>query len=200
MARNFNLKSGFLYLYDWIGALNDLPDEDFGALVKALILRQLCGTPIPSFSNQLATVYARMIEPSIKRRLEGAAAAEQAYLSRQKKAAEKGRTAKAPSSASEAKQSGAELSEENQSDESAPFRGNMGAQGGAARTKKEDFGMGTVGGPPFYMRNGYRSMGMQNVLDVDEFFSASVAASYKDYKPQEVGGPPALDDEATREK
>ena len=66
-----NLDSGFLVMYDWLPALEMLPPEDAMALLLALINRQRHKTPLPVFENPLAGTFARMIEPTIQRRLYG---------------------------------------------------------------------------------------------------------------------------------
>ena len=71
MSKSTNLSSGFLISYDWLPALASLSPEDFHALLFALIKRQKDGEPLPAFSNQTVGIYAQMIEPTIKRRLDG---------------------------------------------------------------------------------------------------------------------------------
>ena len=66
-----NLEKGFLFLYDWLPAIENLPAKDAKMLLLSLIDFQRNGVPIPEFSNKKANVYAQMIEPSIRRRLEG---------------------------------------------------------------------------------------------------------------------------------
>ena len=83
MAKKSNLDSGFLLLYDWLPAIENLPAKEVKALLLALIARQRENKPLPLFHNALTASYARMIEPCIKRRLDGLAAA--------KKEAEQGR-------------------------------------------------------------------------------------------------------------
>ncbi|MBQ8310324.1 MAG: hypothetical protein IJX80_04845 [Clostridia bacterium] len=68
------IDNGFLVLYDWLPALQTLEGEDVKALLLALIDRQRNGTPIPPLGG-MTDVFARMIEPTIKRRLDGAKAA-----------------------------------------------------------------------------------------------------------------------------
>lgn len=68
---NANLSSGFLISYDWLPALESLSADDFQSLILALIKRQKDGEPLPKFSNQTVGIYAKMIEPTIKRRLDG---------------------------------------------------------------------------------------------------------------------------------
>ena len=65
------LEKGFLFLYDWLPALEDLPAKDVKKLLLALIDFQRNGTPIPVFTSKKTETYARMIEPSIRRRLDG---------------------------------------------------------------------------------------------------------------------------------
>lgn len=68
---NVNLSSGFLISYDWLPALESLSAEDFQSLILALIKRQKDGEPLPEFSNPTVGIFAKMIEPTIKRRLDG---------------------------------------------------------------------------------------------------------------------------------
>ena len=68
---NVNLSSGFLISYDWLPALESLAAEDFQCLILALIKRQKDGEPLPEFSNPTVGIFAKMIEPTIKRRLDG---------------------------------------------------------------------------------------------------------------------------------
>ena len=71
MSKGSNLNSGFLVLYDWLPALESLSGEDCKSLLLALVKRQKDGQPLPVFENQLVNVFAGMIEPTIKRRLDG---------------------------------------------------------------------------------------------------------------------------------
>lgn len=68
---NANLSSGFLISYDWLPALESLSADDLQSLILALIKRQKDGEPLPKFSNPTVGIYAKMIEPTIKRRLDG---------------------------------------------------------------------------------------------------------------------------------
>ena len=72
MKKKTNLESGFLFLYDWLPALELLPAKETKALLLALIARQREGKALPAFRNPLTDSFARMIEPVICRRLEGA--------------------------------------------------------------------------------------------------------------------------------
>jgi hypothetical protein len=69
--KSTNLCSGFLISYDWLPALESLSADDFQTLLFALIRRQKDGEPFPEFSNATVSIYAKMIEPTIKRRLDG---------------------------------------------------------------------------------------------------------------------------------
>ena len=71
--KSTNLNNGFLLLYDWIPAIQSLPGEDAKSFLLALVDRQRNGTALPVFDNQLCNVFAQMIEPVIKRRLDGQA-------------------------------------------------------------------------------------------------------------------------------
>ena len=71
MKNSYNLTSGFLFLYDWMPAIEHLSPEEFHALFKALIARQRDNKPMPSFDNGITQMIASMIEPTIIRRLEG---------------------------------------------------------------------------------------------------------------------------------
>ena len=66
-----NIDNGFLILYDWLPALEHLSGEELKELLFALIMRQKELTPLPDFNSSLVEVFAKMIEPTIKRRLEG---------------------------------------------------------------------------------------------------------------------------------
>ena len=72
MKKKTNLESGFLFLYDWLPALELLPAKEVKALLLALIARQREDKAFPAFRNPLTDSFARMIEPVICRRLEGA--------------------------------------------------------------------------------------------------------------------------------
>ncbi len=66
-----NLGNGFLFMYDWLPALEILSGEEVKTLLLALIERQRNGTPFPNFESQMVQVFANMIEPTIERRLNG---------------------------------------------------------------------------------------------------------------------------------
>ena len=78
MSKKANLDSGFLLLYDWLPAFENLPAKEVKTLLLALVARQREGKAFPIFKNPLTESYARMIEPCIKRRLDGALAAKKA--------------------------------------------------------------------------------------------------------------------------
>ena len=65
-----NLEAGFLVLNEWIPALRSLSGDECKELLFALIDRQQKGIPVPKYDGQLG-IYAQMIEPTIKRRLDG---------------------------------------------------------------------------------------------------------------------------------
>lgn len=65
------LDNGFLLLYDWVPAIQSLPGEDVKLLILALIERQRNETPLPHFDNEIVNIFAKMIEPTIQRRLDG---------------------------------------------------------------------------------------------------------------------------------
>ncbi len=69
--KSTSLSCGFLISYDWLPALESLSAEDFQSLILALIKRQKDGEPLPEFSNPMVGIFAKMIEPTIKRRLDG---------------------------------------------------------------------------------------------------------------------------------
>ena len=71
MKSNYNLTSGFLFLYDWLPMIERLSGDEFKALFEALVARQKDDTPIPPLEGELTRIFAAMIEPTIKRRLEG---------------------------------------------------------------------------------------------------------------------------------
>ena len=66
-----NLDSGFLILYDWLPAFRSLDGEELKKLLFALIDNQREGTPLPDFDNPITAIFAQMIAPTIKRRLDG---------------------------------------------------------------------------------------------------------------------------------
>lgn len=71
MATSYNLDSGFLLSYDWLPALESLPGEEYKELLSALIRLQRDGTALPMFKNPLLNIFAAMISPTIKRRMDG---------------------------------------------------------------------------------------------------------------------------------
>ncbi len=75
MAKKSNLDCGFLFLYDWLPAMECLPPKEMKALFLALVARQRENKALPAFASPLTESYARMIEPTICRRLEGREAA-----------------------------------------------------------------------------------------------------------------------------
>ena len=75
MAKKSSLECGFLFLYDWLPAMECLPPKEMKALFLALVARQRENKALPSFASPLTESYARMIEPTICRRLEGREAA-----------------------------------------------------------------------------------------------------------------------------
>jgi len=72
MKKRMNLEVGFLILYDWLPMLEALPGKEVKKLLLALIARQREKQPLPEFQNRMTTYFARIIEPVIQRRLEGA--------------------------------------------------------------------------------------------------------------------------------
>lgn len=72
MARKTNLDSGFLFLYDWLPMMDMLPPKEFKALLLALIERQRENKALPTFKSPLTDSFARIIEPTIRRRLDAA--------------------------------------------------------------------------------------------------------------------------------
>ena len=66
-----NLDSGFLILYDWLPAFNSLSGDELKGLLFALIEYQRNGTPLPNFDDPITAIFAQMIAPTIKRRLDG---------------------------------------------------------------------------------------------------------------------------------
>ena len=56
-----NLGNGFLFMYDWLPALEILSGEEVKTLLLALIERQRNGTPFPNFESQMVQVFANMI-------------------------------------------------------------------------------------------------------------------------------------------
>ena len=74
MAKS-NLDSGFLILYDWLPAFRSLSGDELKELLFALIDNQKDGTPLPTFDDPHTAIFAQMIAPTIKRRLDGLASA-----------------------------------------------------------------------------------------------------------------------------
>ena len=70
-----NLDSGFLILYDWLPAFRSLNGDELKKLLFALIEHQREGTPLPDFDDPITSIFAQMIAPTIKRRLDGLASA-----------------------------------------------------------------------------------------------------------------------------
>ena len=106
-----NNNIGFLLLEDWIPAIESLDGADVKELILALVNRQLYGIAYPTFTNKQTEIYARMIEPTIKRRLDGQAGGI--------KANQKGTTV-GTTVASKAKQSNNKQSKDKQSNISPP--------------------------------------------------------------------------------
>ena len=73
-----NLDSGFLILYDWLPAFRSLDGNELKKLLFALIEHQREGTPLPKFDDPLTAIFAQMIAPTIKRRLDGLVSATKA--------------------------------------------------------------------------------------------------------------------------
>lgn len=71
MPKKSNLELGFLLLYDWLPAMEKLPAKEVKKLLLALVAMQREGKELPHFDNDLTESFARMIEPCIRRRLEG---------------------------------------------------------------------------------------------------------------------------------
>ena len=67
----YNLDSGFLLSYDWVPALKMLSGDEVKTLILALVDRQRDNIPLPKFESELLNTFAQMIEPTIKRRLDG---------------------------------------------------------------------------------------------------------------------------------
>ena len=202
MAKNSKLESGFLFLYDWLPAIENLPAKEVKALLLALIARQRENKPLPLFHNALTASYARMIEPSIKRRLDGATG---------KKAAQKparqegdgGEDGWGDGGENPTPLSRAEKSREKKKKDKSFFKGSEatapqgaetgaregGARGGvtahAAHTQKEGvcvFSGGTAAkGRGFAAKKGSTrtSSATASSFDVDDFFGAALAAAYK---------------------
>lgn len=66
-----NLEAGLLILNEWMPAFRSLSGDDCQKLLIALFERQQHGTPMPDFGNTPLGIYAQMIEPTIKRRIDG---------------------------------------------------------------------------------------------------------------------------------
>ena len=68
---NMNLDCGFLIMYDWWDAFEELSNEDFRELLTALVAYQRNGTAIPRFESEQCRFAVKMIQPFIKKRLDG---------------------------------------------------------------------------------------------------------------------------------
>lgn len=187
MAKNSKLESGFLFLYDWLPAIENLPAKEVKTLLLALIARQRENKPFPLFSNALTASYARMIEPSIKRRIIAAGAArggEDAPTLAPEDGGEEGGDHPSPLSR-------AEISKEKQkkdksflkqSGATAPQGAYSGARaqgaGGAAETaqKKRERVYASLGGSAA-KREG-KNAPDNSSFDIDEFFAAALAGTY----------------------
>ena len=66
-----NLEAGLLILNEWMPAFRSLSGDDCQKLLIALFERQQQGVPMPDFGNTPLGIYAQMIEPTIKRRIDG---------------------------------------------------------------------------------------------------------------------------------
>ena len=99
MAKS-NLDSGFLILYDWLPALRSLDGDELKMLLFALIVHQREGTPLPDFDDPHTAIFAQMIAPTIKRRLDGLTSATKGSKAAAAKASSKSKpkTAKLPKS------------------------------------------------------------------------------------------------------
>lgn len=74
MSAKTKLDAGFLLSYDWLPLFDLLPSNDERwELLSALINRQRNGIAFPEFSNDMIKAFAQVIEPTIKRRLDGQA-------------------------------------------------------------------------------------------------------------------------------
>ena len=164
---------GFLFLYDWFPIMKELDGEDFKALFKAFVLLQRDGTPLPRFDDPLMQMVANMIEPTIRRRIEGQKGGLKAQENARNQGLQEGVHRYLPEPPTEAikdKQrkdklsiaispSGAQLPKE----EHAPA--------GARETtqRKKNFGFGVDG----------------NNFGTDDFFAAALRRSYGNLMPTE---------------
>ncbi|MBQ9802641.1 MAG: hypothetical protein IJW51_06185 [Clostridia bacterium] len=71
MPKKSNLELGFLLLYDWLPAIEKLPGKEVKKLLLALVAMQRENKELPHFDSDLTESFARMIEPCVKRRLDG---------------------------------------------------------------------------------------------------------------------------------
>ena len=204
MAKNSKLESGFLFLYDWLPAIENLPAKEVKALLLALIARQRENKPLPLFHNALTASYARMIEPSIKRRLDGAVGKKAAQkLARQEDDGGEdgwgdGGVPPLPPKQSRDKQKRAEKSKEKKKKtnslfsvattrgDNAPERGVIaracdaggGVAGHAEREKMNSFPEGRRPSPRG-KKGVKKSADTKSSFDVDDFFEAALAKAYE---------------------
>ena len=195
MTKKSHLESGFLILYDWLPAFEKLPPKEVKALLLALIARQRENKPMPLFSNASTETYARMIEPCIKRRLDGLAGAKQGHEYSAKRveptqgATEGATVAPSPPKRRKEKESKEKhsISISERSEEIAPKGGAIppaagGGDGAAARadTHKKNF-YGGKKGADAWKKGGSHTGEFSSIpasFDIDEFFAAALARTY----------------------
>lgn len=73
MNKKTSIHFGFLLLKEWLPVLEPMSAKDFKALVLGMMYKQFENRPMPTFHNVATNNIARLIEPTIDRRLKGAA-------------------------------------------------------------------------------------------------------------------------------
>ena len=73
MNKKTNVDFGFLLLREWLPVLEMLSAREFKTLVLGMMYKQFENRPMPEFRNAATSNIARLLEPTIERRLIGAA-------------------------------------------------------------------------------------------------------------------------------
>lgn len=73
MSRRMNVEFGFLVLREWLPVLETMSAKDFKTLVLGMMYKQFENRPMPTFRSAATNNIVRLIEPTIDRRLVGAA-------------------------------------------------------------------------------------------------------------------------------
>ena len=73
MNKKTNVDFGFLFLREWLPVLETLSAKDFKTMVLGMMYKQFENRPMPEFRSAATNNIARLLEPTIDRRLAGAA-------------------------------------------------------------------------------------------------------------------------------